>query len=959
MKIFDEGYSSQIENVQKFAEVIGDEDYLWGFLLGRSVTHSSFGWAKVNGWNEKTSEILIDYPLKTRIKFKTVIKDYLIRYTKEVFLQEFSKIDPPLLLREILELIRVKQESKRQEIDKQEAKRQIQEKLDLLKKLQQCFQQDFLNTYKFYQAECSNYITLQEYQAEKSSYVKSWVQQNLGFEPDLEQATAIGAVEGHVQVVARAGSGKTSTLVNRALFLQNHCDVLPNEMLLLAFNKKAVKEIEKRLSKQLQSKIPHVMTFHALAYALVHPEESILFDDSNGCRSKSRALQSIIDDYLRDPDYLEEIRALMTAHFRADWERIVAGRYNTMPEEMLRYRRSLPRQGLDGTPLKSFGEKVIADFLFEHDIKYKYEYNHWWSGINYRPDFTVFTGEKQGIVIEYFGLEGDPDYDAMSDQKREYWRNKPNWRLLEFFPNSIRNDGVEGFCASLKQSLEALEVTCNHLSEEEIWQKIRDRAIDRFTIAMKGFIERCRKLSLSSEKLSAIIDDYDSSNDVEWRFLDLAQVFYKSYLERIQATGEDDFDGLIQKATEIIAFGETVFRRTSGTGDLKLLKYILIDEYQDFSDLFHRLIKAIRCQNSQVHFFCVGDDWQAINGFAGSDLYFYQNFEQFFQPSFKLNIATNYRSASAIVEIGNTLMQEFGTLARAHKTELGIVEIVELETFKPTTKEEEEYKGHNIIPVILRLVGKAIRNNKEVVLLSRKNNFPWYVNYDKQQANTLDNFLELLRCKLPKEFRDAVSISNVHQYKGLEKKVVIVLDAISSCYPSLHPDSIFTRVLGDTIEKVVNEERRLFYVALTRAVEHLCFITEANNMSPFLEELRSRKHISSLNWSNYPPFVGATKHITVKIGNQNGRDKQPTFKIKDLLKAEGYQWNSTGWQPWFRTYPQQDFSVQKFFTKALWISKADGVEVRFYDDLESLLKTCLVDKGQWRCVVDNCPDLNL
>ncbi|MHC5732844.1 MAG: PDDEXK family nuclease, partial [Nostoc sp.] len=90
---------------------------------------------------------------------------------------------------------------------------------------------------------------------------------------------------------------------------------------------------------------------------------------------------------------------------------------------MLRYRRSLPREGLDGNYYKSFGEKVIANFLLEHNITYKYERNFWWDGINYRPDFTIVTGENQGIVIEYFGLEGDPDYDIMSEQKREYWQN--------------------------------------------------------------------------------------------------------------------------------------------------------------------------------------------------------------------------------------------------------------------------------------------------------------------------------------------------------------------------------------------------------------------------------------------------------------------------------------------------------------------------------------------------------
>lgn len=259
--------------------------------------------------------------------------------------------------------------------------------------------------------------------------------------PDDEQAAAIGAVEGHVQVVARAGSGKTSTLVNRALFLQKHCGIAPSEMLLLAFNRKAVEDIQEKLSKQLQDSMPYVMTFHALAHALVYrPEnqeniESILFDEPDGAQSKSRALQSVIDSYLRDPYYYEKIRILMLAHFREDWERIILGGYDKSPEEILSYRRSLQKEGLDGTYLKSFGEKAIADFLFEHDIKYRYERNFWWHEINYRPDFTIENNQGKGIVIEYFGLTGDPDYDAMSERKRQYWQNNPEWHLLEFSPH--------------------------------------------------------------------------------------------------------------------------------------------------------------------------------------------------------------------------------------------------------------------------------------------------------------------------------------------------------------------------------------------------------------------------------------------------------------------------------------------------------------------------------------------
>jgi DNA helicase IV len=987
----------QIDNVQSFFKVIRNKNIL-SRLLGREVMHFIQGRAKVNAVNYKSSELVI-YFLKS-----TNNRDVFVRYSKERFIREFGDIYPPISVQEmikfgeiaplishtkIIELIQAgqaeRQEAEKQEIEKQqaeireaerleaqrlEAQRQDTERLEaqrreaerrkvqkqaLLEKLKDQFEIDFLNVDKFYQNQCTEYISLEEYQTEKSKYVQSWVQRNLNSSPDLEQAAAIGAVEGHIQVVARAGSGKTSTLVNRALFLQKYCGIAASEILILAFNRKAAEEIKERLTLQRQDSIPHVMTFHALAYALVHPEESILFNEPDGQQNKSRVLQNVTDEYLQNPIFYDKIRALMIAHFREDWERIVSGGYDKSPEAMLCYRRSLPKEGIDGTYFKSFGEKLIGDFLFEHNIQYKYERNFWWDGINYRPDFTIATGENQGVVIEYFGLEGDPDYDMMSEAKREYWQNHLNWQFWELSPKTLRSEGVEAFTALLKQHLESYGIECHRLSEEEIWQKIKVRAIDRFTKVVEGFVQRCRKLTLTSEKLASIVANHHCDSDVEQRFLDLAQIFYQSYLGRLQATGEEDFDGLMQQAATIVNSGQIIFRRKSGTGDLKSLKYILIDEYQDFSLLFHNLVTAVRLQNPEALFFCVGDDWQAINGFAGSDLRFYRNFGEFFQPFQKLQISTNYRSATSIVDIGNKLMQGLGNPAHAYKKTLGIVEIADIRQFEPTPSEQENHPGDNLTPAILRLVDQTIKDGTNVVLLSRKNSLPWYVNYGKltSKDGSLDSFLSLIRSYLPKESRNAVTISTAHKYKGLQKDVVIILDAVPRCYPLIHPDLMFTRVFGDSLEQIIDEERRLFYVALTRAVERLFILTETNNLSPFLEELKSRRTISLLDWLDYPPFVSNVQRITVKVGNQPGTGGNGTYTIKDLLKAEGYKWKSLGWQSWYCTYPAQDFSIQQYFDNARWISHAVGIEVRFYDDLQNILAKYHVEQGQCTPIIIN------
>ena len=157
--------------------------------------------------------------------------------------------------------------------------RRRKEKKILLERLRENFERDFLSAYDFYQAQCTAHISLEEYNTEKINYVQSWAEGVLDPMPDPEQAAAIGFIEGNVQVIARAGSGKTATLVNRARFLQQHCGVAPDELLLLAFNSDAAKEMKERISEKMEEDtdtIPHVMTFHALAYTLVQPKRILL-----------------------------------------------------------------------------------------------------------------------------------------------------------------------------------------------------------------------------------------------------------------------------------------------------------------------------------------------------------------------------------------------------------------------------------------------------------------------------------------------------------------------------------------------------------------------------------------------------------------------------------------------------------------------------------------------------------
>ena len=133
----------------------------------------------------------------------------------------------------------------------------------------------------------------------------------------------------------------------------------------------------------------------------------------------------------------------------------------------------------------------------------------------------------------------------------------------------------------------------------------------------------------------------------------------------------------------MISRGESKFARKRGQGDLNKLKFALIDEFQDFSELFNLIIQKIRDVNSSLQVFCVGDDWQAINGFAGSNLKYFKNFESYFHPSPRLHVSTNYRSNKAIVDIGNRVMSGLGVAAKPYKQDEADLNLIDLSKFVP------------------------------------------------------------------------------------------------------------------------------------------------------------------------------------------------------------------------------------------------------------------------------------
>lgn len=759
-------------------------------------------------------------------------------------------------------------------------------------------------------------LTPQRYGDLRAGFVREWAAREFGLDLDSEQAAAVGAVAPNVLVTARAGSGKTRTLVTRALFLIRHCGVSPRDLMLLAFNKRAAQEMKSRLNEALRGEVPYVMTFHALAYAIVQPPETLVRDDSGtGEAAATRLLQQVVDEALSSHGR-SAVGQIMLRLYRDD----LFQRLHRSASVDLDALRRLPRETLRGEWVKSYGEKVIANALFEHGIEYRYEAPFTWDGVVYRPDFTVRAGADSGVAIEYFGLAGDPDYDEAIERKRDYWKRKKGWRLLELYPHHFGNPSLnQSAVGRLLTELQASGFAPRQLTDAEIWERIERRAVGRFARAMSGFVSRCRSRGWDHRALAARVDEHETVSRSEELFLTAAIEVLEQYLLQLERGSCIDFSGLVWRAAAQVRGGNTLIR-SGGTesGDLRTLRHVLVDEFQDFSPMFDQLVQAIRHVNATASIFGVGDDWQAINGFAGSELSYFHEFESHFGAAERHHITTNYRSDSSVVETGNRLMRSHGEPAKAASTTSGTVEEFGIDAFEPTKPEITRHADDCVTPAVLRLVRRLFDSHGacEVTLLSRTNGPPRGARV--QDHSGVDGFLEHLRRYLPPEERSRVKASTAHSFKGLETDAVIIVDAVGARYPLIHPTWIFSRIFGDSQTTIEEADRRLLYVALTRARNHVALLTDRRDPSGLVTEALGRG-AQPMKWSEAPAPRGEPL-VEIRV--------RGAYHLREKLKASSFRWNSLG-ENWWKMVPAH--RCDAVVIRERWLD-AGASAVEFYDE---------------------------
>jgi DNA helicase-4 len=276
--------------------------------------------------------------------------------------------------------------------------------------------------------------------------------------------------------------------------------------------------------------------------------------------------------------------------------------------------------------------------------------------------------------------------------------------------------------------------------------------------------------------------------------------------------------------------------------------HILIDEYQDISTQRFDLIKALMAKNDGCKLFCVGDDWQSIMGFSGSNLDFFVNFERYFDHPARTDLTINYRSCKSIVDLGADIIKKNGN-AQIRKDTIAKNPAQRQIKVYSSTLDPRDWKIYyeqmmmHCVDCIDEYLSTGYKP-EDILILSR------IVKPKVIKGNLLD-YARKKKIPISTELNNPhqVHLMSIHKSKGLQARVVFLLDVVKGLYGlpcELENPDIYEPAIKGPKRQREEEERRGFYVAVTRAKEDMIIYTQKYAISDFLEEVREHLVIEEI-----------------------------------------------------------------------------------------------------------------
>lgn len=346
------------------------------------------------------------------------------------------------------------------------------------------------------------------------------------------------------------------------------------------------------------------------------------------------------------------------------------------------------------------------------------------------------------------------------------------------------------------------------LQEELQWEIPADAfwQDEKLLTQISGRLERWVSLMRNHGGAQAAMID-EAPEDIRVLFgkrIRLLAPLLKAWKSHLKQEGAVDFAGLIQQAVALLDKGRFI----------SPWKYILVDEFQDISTQRSSLIKALREQNKRCSLFAVGDDWQAIYRFAGAEINLITRFHQQFGEGDICVLDTTYRFNQQIGLVANRFIQQnplqmkksLNSLTKGNKKSVSLLPEDQLEA-------------------LLNKMSGYVKDDETVLILAR-------YHYLRPPV------LAKAATRWPKL---SVSFTTMHASKGQEADYVIVigLNEGNSGFPAATRESVIEKGLLPEPEDFPDaEERRLAYVAMTRAKQQLWLLYDKQTPSCFVENLR-------------------------------------------------------------------------------------------------------------------------
>lgn len=670
----------------------------------------------------------------------------------------------------------------------------------------------------------------------------------LSYPLDQQQRESIVKLEDNCQVISSAGSGKTSTSIAKVKYLIEKRGYRPDEVLALSYNRATAAEFKNRLRIDEMD----CNTFHSLARRIVSKVEGKMPDV---CGS-TFLIECFYDLASKNPDYkakvnkyfAEKASATQCEHNYEDSKGYYLDRAT--------YGVFCPYTDRNGNVIftKSEEEKMICVWLVHNGIDFEYERPYHIQiddpeHRQYKPDFSIFFnrgGRLSFVYYEHFGIDkngdvpvwfrkGNGDYDDANKSYNEgiRWKRdthrQNNSGLIET-TSAMFHDGT--IFDNLKRQLLQYGIELKPISEEEKFRKLfRSDCMMRENV--KTFFDSFFSLMKSNNKtIETIMEEVKKSSNkyfIERNKILLYEIIkplFERYETSLKENNQIDFVDLIMKATKYLNEGR--YNLT--------YKYILVDEFQDISIDRFKFLQALRIKSPLTKLYCVGDDWQSIYRFSGSDINLFSKFEKYFGFAEICRIETTYR-------FGNPLIRKSSNFILKNVNQVPKV-VKPLNDSVVTNIEFVEYTHDNHSQLnVLKNVISSIPKNETIKLVGRYNAdvniFPKNsIQMEEGGKRATVHFLGR-----------SMNFMSIHSAKGLEADNVILLNCSSDSkgFPSrVADDPILGYVLSEVDNFPFSEERRLFYVAITRARKKTYVLYNSAAPSPFVSEMVEAQAISLL-----------------------------------------------------------------------------------------------------------------